>query len=328
MAQQIKKKFLSPEVINYFDDQINSVESSVSALESSKADKSYADSQDAAKLVEAKAYTDAQIAAIPAVDLSSYETIANVDSKDAAKLVEAKAYTDSKIAAIPSVDLSGYYTKSQVDSKDAAIQLDLDNLDGYAQDVRVDLDQEILDRASQDTAKLLEAKAYTDLKISEIPAVDLSGYYTKTQVDSKESGLQSQINTEKGRIDAILSASEADKDSFAEIVSLINSVDTSNDTAFAGYVFSNNARVDALEAKGFSKGSQVVGAELGFIDLDKQYATILSVSVGRLMVHEGEDFTVSVVGGVSRLTWINSLANPSGEEKIESGDKVFWSGAF
>ena len=34
--------------------------------------------------------------------------------------------------------------------------------------------------------------------------------------------LQSNIDTEKGRIDAILSASDADKDSFAEIVSLIN----------------------------------------------------------------------------------------------------------
>jgi len=53
--------------------------------------------------------------------------------------------------------------------------------------------------------------------------------------------LDNKITTEKGRIDAILSASEADKDSFSEIVALINSVDTENDTAFAGYVASNNA---------------------------------------------------------------------------------------
>jgi len=57
--------------------------------------------------------------------------------------------------------------------------------------------------------------------------------------------LQSNINTEKGRIDAILAAADADKDSFAEIVSLINSVDTENDTAFAGYVTSNNAALAA-----------------------------------------------------------------------------------
>lgn len=56
--------------------------------------------------------------------------------------------------------------------------------------------------------------------------------------------LQNNIDTEKSRIDAILSASTADKDSFAEIVELINSVDTENDTAFAGYVLSNNAALD------------------------------------------------------------------------------------
>ena len=58
---------------------------------------------------------------------------------------------------------------------------------------------------------------------------------------SVDTVLDGKITTEKGRIDAILSASTADKDTFAEIVSLINSVDTTNDTAFAGYVTSNNA---------------------------------------------------------------------------------------
>ena len=61
-----------------------------------------------------------------------------------------------------------------------------------------------------------------------------------TARQTADSGLQSQINTEKGRIDAILLASQADKDSFAEIVTLINSVDTENDQAFASYVLSND----------------------------------------------------------------------------------------
>jgi hypothetical protein len=65
-----------------------------------------------------------------------------------------------------------------------------------------------------------------------------------------EGVLQSNIDVEKGRIDAILNASEADKDSFAEIVALINSVDTTNDEAFAGYVLSNNqALADEVSAR-------------------------------------------------------------------------------
>lgn len=326
MAQQIKKKFLSPEVVSYFDDQIvsekNRAEGQESAIRSefAAADdsklaeaKSYAEAQDALKLAEAKeyaelkvaeakseimggipsttldtikeiadaleseqtatgailsqladlesskatkaaldsavsdlgqditdgdlasvaeskAYTDAQIAAIPAVDLSSYETIANVDSKDAAKLLEAKAYTDAQIAAIPPVDISGKADKSYVDSQDAAIQSELDNLEGYAQDLRDDVD----------------------------------GHETR-------------------------------------IVALENKVD--------GPAFSNE--------------KIVVGSELGFVELSMQVKKIMSCAVGRLAVHEGEDFDVTVVGGKSRIVWKGSLLAPSGEECIETGMNVF-----
>ena len=68
-----------------------------------------------------------------------------------------------------------------------------------------------------------------------------------TQRVAIETSLDGKIGTEKGRIDAILSASVADTDSFAEIVSLINSVDTTNDQAFAGFVTSSNGRATAIE---------------------------------------------------------------------------------
>jgi len=58
--------------------------------------------------------------------------------------------------------------------------------------------------------------------------------------------LSNRIDTEKGRIDTILNLSEEDKDSFVEIVELINSVDTDND-AFAGYVVQTDGRLNALE---------------------------------------------------------------------------------
>jgi hypothetical protein len=194
---------------------------------------------------------------------------------------------------------------------------------------KITLDAKEIDVTSKQIKNLADGTSLTDAvnkgqldsAISSIPEVDLSSYYTKSEVDST-------VQTEKERIDAILLASDADKDSFAEIVALINSVDTENDQVFSGYVTSNNVRVDALEAKGFSKGSTVVGSELSFIDLDRQYETILSVSIGRLSVHEGEDFTVSAVGGKTRITWIGSLVNPDGAEAIETGDKVFWSGAY
>lgn len=89
-----------------------------------------------------------------------------------------------------------------------------------------------------------------------------------------------------------------------------------------------NERIDTISASSFGKGSVLVGAELAYVDLDREYAVVLSVTVGRLAVHEGEDYTVSVFGGVTRLTWIGSLANPDGEEKIETGDKIFYTGTY
>ena len=337
MAQQIKKKFLSPEVVSYFDDQIvseknraegqeSAIRSEFAAADESKLEeaKQFAQDQDALKLAEAKeyaelkvaevkseimggipsatldtiaeiaealaseqtatgaileqlsgleankaskqeledkateiletvyaedtverlarqqgdanavaeskAYTDEQIAAIPAVDLTPFETIANVDSKDAEKLAEAKAYTDAQIAAIPPVDISGKADKSYVDSQDAAIQSELDNLEGYAQDLRDDVD-----------------------------------------------------------------------DHETRIVALENKVD--------GPAFSNE--------------KLTVGAELGFVELSMEVKKIMSCAVGRLAVHEGEDFDVTVVGGKSRLVWKGSLLAPSGEECIETGMNVF-----
>jgi len=70
-------------------------------------------------------------------------------------------------------------------------------------------------------------------------------FATKTYADgvvaTANTTLQAAIDAEKARIDAILDAADADKDTFAEIVTLINSIDTENDSAFAGYVLSNDA---------------------------------------------------------------------------------------
>jgi hypothetical protein len=59
--------------------------------------------------------------------------------------------------------------------------------------------------------------------------------------------LDGKISTEKGRIDAILSASSADADNFKEIVDLINSVDLTNDNALAAAILSINDDIAAEE---------------------------------------------------------------------------------
>jgi hypothetical protein len=75
-----------------------------------------------------------------------------------------------------------------------------------------------------------------------------SSYLVFTQSYYSESAsFDSKISTEKNRIDAILSASNASTDTFAEIVTLINSVDLTNDNAFASFYTASNSRITSLE---------------------------------------------------------------------------------
>ena len=121
-----------------------------------------------------------------------------------------KTFVDSAVAAEGVLRAAGDSTLT------TSLNSEISRAQGAEADIAADLAQELLDRAAAVSA---EASARS----------------------SADSVLDGKITTEKGRIDAILSAAGADADSFAEIVSLINSVDATNDTAFGGYVTSNNA---------------------------------------------------------------------------------------
>jgi hypothetical protein len=78
-----------------------------------------------------------------------------------------------------------------------------------------------------------------------------------TGFSAYSTSVDSRITTEKVRVDAILSASAADKDSFAEIVELINSVDTTNDTGFASFYTASVGRLNNLETTSGSVNTSI-----------------------------------------------------------------------
>jgi hypothetical protein len=91
-------------------------------------------------------------------------------------------------------------------------------------------------------------------------------------------------------------------------------------------------RIEALEAKfdqpAYNKMKVVLGENLAFIDLAHEaIQNSLVVSVGRAMVHLGDDFTVTVEGDVTRIAWTGSLAEGQAEG-VEEGDTVFVTYAY
>jgi hypothetical protein len=385
MAQQIKKKFLSQEIINYFDDQIINVGGSVSSEQSraegqeaairsefASADeaklleaKAFAEAQDALKLSEAKEYAELKVAEVKSeimggIPSSTLDTISEIaealaseqtatgailtklgelEAADAAEVLARDAAISVAVMAeqqareafdgllqssleqeiadreevdeelsqrIDSTATSLMGTIGAVNDRAIAAEQELQtqitnnytDLEDYISGVENLLTDEVSDRQSGDASTLQASKDYTDAKIAEIPSVDLSNYYNKSEVDSKDALIQSELDNLHGY-----------------------SQDLRDD------VDGHETRLVALENKAdgpsFNNEKLTVGSELGFVELSMQVKKIMSCAVGRLAVHEGEDFDVTIVGGKSRLVWKGSLLAPSGEESIESGMSVF-----
>jgi hypothetical protein len=125
-----------------------------------------------------------------------------------------------------------------------------------------------------------------------------TGNVNGVNLSTLSSSLDSRIVTEKNRIDAILSAADADKDTFVEIVTLINSVDTSNDSAFASFYTGSNNRLNNIESVTGSyetKGSGIVSGS-------SQIVGILS----SLNTYTGSNDTTNTTQN-ARLTSIESV---------------------
>jgi hypothetical protein len=99
------------------------------------------------------------------------------------------------------------------------------------------------------------------------------------------SSFDNRVTTEKNRINAILSASNADTDTFAEVVNLINSVDLTNDNAFASFYTASNSRISSIE---IATGSLV-----------NRLNTIESVSGSWITENETGSFLTSLNGAIS-----------------------------
>jgi hypothetical protein len=199
--------------------------------------------------------------------------------------------------------------------------------------IKESLSEEEFKRQSEDERVLSESKSYTDTRVSELvdsaPEVlntlkELSDALGSdenfaTTVSNNIGQVDAKIDSEAARLEGLVNAEESERIAAdSTLQGNINAEQTARIAADSAL----SARVDILEAKPELQFSTIKYTALEgdtFIELDVEADKILSAFVGRLGIHEDQDFSVSVVEGKTRMTFINSLA-AGGNEQVEAGD--------
>lgn len=300
MAQQIKKKYLSSEVISYFDDQIDAVEVSVTAEETARI------AGDASTLSSANSYTDGEIDALgQALDGRVDTEIADRIAGDAATLSSANSYTDAQIVL----------AQGDIAAAEAAIA------------------QEILDRQAADSS--LQTQINNILSNTTPGSLDsLTEIVTAFQsadsslngaITALSTGLSADIAAEtaarissdsalQGEIDAEEVARAAGDVTLQNNINAESSARQAADDALDG-------RLDVLEAVvWFKEKFSIVNGQTSVTLSHVPVSGSMTAFVDRLGIHEGasEDYTISG----TTMTFLNDLVSP-GNSQLGNGDTVY-----
>ena len=131
-----------------------------------------------------------------------------------------------------------------------------------------------------------------------------------------DENLQTQINN------LISNSDPSVLDSLSEILTTLQSAIAAEQSARIAADEQISAVLDPISAVTFCR-EKIVISNTSYVDLSHiAIENSLHIMIGRLAVHQDEDFTVSEVNGATRITWIGSLAD-MGIEAVEIGDSIF-----
>lgn len=179
-----------------------------------------------------------------------------VDQKSQDAETAAKTYADTKVAT----------EKSEREAADAALQTAINNevaarqamqtqfdeLDAYAQDIRGDLDQELLDRAAGDAAVQSAVNSEQAARIAGDAALSLriDANDSALSVLNGNSSVAGSVDAKvKAAVDGLINGASSAYDTLVEIQNIIQS-DQSGAAAMLADIASHESRLDTLEGSG------------------------------------------------------------------------------
>ena len=148
-------------------------------------------------------------------------------------------------------------------------------------------------------------------------------------LSSADSILDSQIKTNADAIAQEITDREADVDAEEARALAAEAVLQSEIDAVEVDVADHESRITALEGSLNPTWGRVkfdltsTDISNGYVDLSHEaISNSISAFVDRLAIHEAEDFTISVVGGVTRITFAGALVSP-GNSNLDANDNIY-----
>jgi hypothetical protein len=298
MAQQIKRKFILNDSIN--EEKIllgnNGALRARNAADSADVDLFKLDGSDVLKLLKLPRADAALAAPSDAKDLATKEYVDGEITDNVTNQLGA-------VNGIATLDANGKLSSGQVPSiaiTDVFVVADI-----AARDALTGIEE-------GDVAKVSDAGA----------GLPKTYIYDGSQWIEIESG--SDVDSVNGEVGAvILTAGDIDLDtairSETEVQAALAKLDTDLGTAESAISALEGASVEFVQEKFTLSAGDITNGYVTLANL--AIAASVNPFVDRLAIHETDDYTLSTVGGVTRVTFAGSLITV-GQEKLSAGDVV------
>ena len=276
------------------------------AMAAEAAEASTRASEDIRILSESKAYTDVEKARAMAAEAAEAATRA---SEDIRILSESKAYTDSEISTKVT---SKYGQPNGIATLNAFGKLPVAQLPGIAiTDVYV-----VTTLAQRDALTVEEGDV---VKVTEAITTAAGVKLARTYIWAVDNA------TEVGSWLDIVTESDVDSVNGKTGIVVLSTDDISEGTTNKYFTEARAYEVVDTLADQFKFERKILTAEditNNYIDLEfKAYPQSVMPVVDRLALIEEYDYTLSIVGGKTRLTFVGSLIQ-GGDEALSSGDRL------
>ena len=252
---------------------------------------------------------------VAAAEESSLEI--RLSGEEVARAADVDAEEARAIAAEGSVDTK---LAQAISDRGAAVSSEIARAGAAEGSLVTRLSGEEVDRASEDSSLTTRLAAEESARASGEHSNVSSLVNANGDRVSADASLETRLSSEEDRVDAILAASTADKDSFAEVVSFINAIDLAHDTQTSTEISTLAADIasmeTSLEAVDTSLETRLSGEEVQRAADDASLETRVSEEEDAMVADAASLTTRKSAEESTRLAADNSLGGRIGVEEV------------